>query len=158
MQKITVEYEDFDGNEVQEDLYFHLSVADLQEMEEWDVPLTERMVKLIKTSDGLEAFGLIRDIVDKAYGRRVDNGFVKNEEILKQFKNSLAYDEVIISFIDGTIDFSKFIENLIPKKVWKIAKASEEKNPGAIESFVKENGFDNKAADYLQKTINQKSE
>ena len=32
MQKITIQYENFDGETVSEDLYFHLNVKEIQEM------------------------------------------------------------------------------------------------------------------------------
>lgn len=130
MQKLTVTYENFDGENVTEDLYFHLNIKELQEMENWDPSLTERIAKLTKTEDGKEAFELMRDIIEAAYGERSEDGkrFVKNPEVLKNFTEGLAYDEVIIQFLDGTTDLGKFIEGLLPKKVFELAKKNSKKD------------------------------
>lgn len=124
MQKLTVTYENFDGENVTEDLYFHLNIKELQEMENWDPSLTERIAKLTKTEDGKDAFNLMRDIIETAYGERASDGkrFLKSPEIRNMFTEGLAYDEVIIQFLDGTTDLGKFIEGLLPKKVFELAK------------------------------------
>lgn len=130
MQKITVTYENFDGENVTEDLYFHLNIKELQEMENWDPSLTERIAKLAKTEDGKDAFNLMRDIIETAYGERSSDGkrFLKSPEIRNMFIEGLAYDEVIIQFLDGTTDLAKFIEGLLPKKVFELAKKNSKKD------------------------------
>ena len=138
MQKLTVQFENFDGETVSEDLYFHLNIKELQDMEKWDVPLTQRIAKLTKTEDGKEAFDLMRDIVEAAYGERSEDGkrFVKNPEVLKNFTEGLAYDEVILKFIDGTTDLSKFIEGLLPKKVFELAKKNTNESGEAVKEYL----------------------
>ena len=146
MQKITVTYENFDGENVTEDLYFHLNIKELQDMDNWDVPLTQRIAKLTKTEDGKEAFELMRDIIEAAYGERSEDGkrFVKNPEVLKNFTEGLAYDEVIIQFLDGTTDLAKFIEGLLPKKVFELAKKNSKKD---VEEYLAKYDIDPKLAD-----------
>ncbi len=138
MQKLTVQFENFDGETVSEDLYFHLNIKELQDMEKWDVPLTQRIAKLTKTEDGKEAFDLMRDIVEAAYGERSEDGkrFVKNPEVLKNFTEGLAYDEVILKFIDGTTDLSKFIEGLLPKKVFELAKKNTKDSGEEVKEYL----------------------
>lgn len=138
MQKLTVQFENFDGETVTEDLYFHLNIKELQEMENWDVPLTQRIAKLTKTEDGKEAFDLMRDIVEAAYGERSEDGkrFVKNPEVLKNFTESLAYDEVIIKFIDGSTDLGKFVEGLLPKKVFELAKKNTKESGEEVKEYL----------------------
>lgn len=138
MQKITVTYENFDGENVTEDLYFHLNIKELQEMENWDIPLAKRIALLTSTEDGKAAFDLVRDIVEAAYGERSEDGkrFVKNPEVLKNFTEGLAYDEVIIQFLDGTTDLAKFIEGLLPKKVFELAKKNSEESGKEIKEYL----------------------
>ena len=156
MQKITVTYENFDGENVTEDLYFHLNIKELQEMENWDPSLTERIAKLTKTEDGKEAFELMRDIIEAAYGERSEDGkrFVKNPEVLKNFTEGLAYDEVIIQFLDGTTDLAKFIEGLLPKKVFELAKKNSKKD---VEEYLVKYDIDPKLADEAAAKITEGS-
>lgn len=146
MQKITVTYENFDGENVTEDLYFHLNIKELQEMENWDPSLTERIAKLTKTEDGKDAFNLMRDIIEVAYGERASDGkrFLKSPEIRNMFTEGLAYDEVIIQFLDGTTDLGKFIEGLLPKKVFELAKKNSKKD---VEEYLAKYDIDPKLAD-----------
>lgn len=149
MQKLTVQFENFDGETVTEDLYFHLNIKELQDMENWDVPLTQRIAKLTKTEDGKEAFDLMRDIVEAAYGERSEDGkrFVKNPEVLKNFTEGLAYDEVIIKFIDGSTDLGKFVEGLLPKKVFELAKKNTKESGEEVKEYLVKYDVDPELAD-----------
>lgn len=156
MQKITVTYENFDGENVTEDLYFHLNIKELQEMENWDPSLTERIAKLTKTEDGKDAFNLMRDIIETAYGERSSDGkrFLKSPEIRNMFTEGLAYDEVIIQFLDGTTDLGKFIEGLLPKKVFELAKKNSKKD---VEEYLVKYDIDPKLADEAAAKITEGS-
>lgn len=152
MQKLTVSYENFDGETVTEDLYFNLNIRELQEMEEWEVPLTERIAQLTKTQKGKDAFNLMRDIVEIAYGERSSDGkrFVKNPDIRRNFTEGLAYDEVIIQFIDGSLDLGKFIEGLLPKKVFEMANKNSKSD---IKEYLVKHDIDPKLADEAAEKI-----
>lgn len=156
MQKLTVQYQNWDGDLETEDLYFNLNIRELQEMEEWDVPLTERIAQLTKTEDGKEAFNLMRDIVETAYGERSADGkrFVKNPEIRKNFTEGLAYDEVILQFLDGTTDLAKFIEGLLPKKVFELAKKNSKAD---VKEYLVKHDIDPKLADEAASKITEGS-
>lgn len=156
MQKITVTYENFDGENVTEDLYFHLNIKELQEMENWDPSLTERIAKLTKTEDGKDAFNLMRDIIEVAYGERASDGkrFLKSPEIRNMFTEGLAYDEVIIQFLDGTTDLGKFIEGLLPKKVFELAKKNSKSE---VEEYLVKYDIDPKLADEAAAKITEGS-
>lgn len=149
MQKLTIQFENFDGEVVSEDLYFHLNIKELQAMEEWPVPLTKRIADLTNTQDGKKAFELMRDIIEAAYGERSEDGkrFVKNEEVLKNFTQGLAYDEVIIKFIDGSMDLAKFIEGLLPKKVFELAKKNAKDSHDEVKKYLVENDVNPEVAD-----------
>lgn len=149
MQKLTIQFENFDGETISEDLYFHLNIKELQAMEEWPVPLTKRIADLTNTQDGKKAFELMRDIIEAAYGERSEDGkrFVKNEEVLKNFTQGLAYDEVIIKFIDGSMDLAKFIEGLLPKKVFELAKKNAKDSHDEVKKYLVENDVNPEVAD-----------
>lgn len=149
MQKLTIQFENFDGETVSEDLYFHLNIKELQAMEAWPAPLTKRIADLTNTQDGKKAFELMRDIIEAAYGERSEDGkrFVKNEEVLKNFTQGLAYDEVIIKFIDGSMDLAKFIEGLLPKKVFELAKKNAKDSHDEVKKYLVENDVNPEVAD-----------
>lgn len=155
MQKLTIQFENFDGETVSEDLYFHLNIKELQAMEEWPVPLTKRIADLTNTQDGKKAFELMRDIIEAAYGERSEDGkrFVKNEEVLKNFTQGLAYDEVIIKFIDGSMDLAKFIEGLLPKKVFELAKKNAKDSHDEVKKYLVENDVNPEVADVAVSNI-----
>lgn len=149
MQKLTVQYQNWDGDLETEYLYFHLNIKELQAMEEWPIPLTKRIADLTNTQDGKKAFELMRDIIEAAYGERSEDGkrFVKNEEVLKNFTQGLAYDEVIIKFIDGSMDLAKFIEGLLPKKVFELAKKNAKDSHDEVKKYLVENDVNPEVAD-----------
>lgn len=159
MQKLTIQFENFDGDTVSEDLYFHLNIKELQAMEEWPVPLTKRIADLTNTQDGKKAFELMRDIIEAAYGERSEDGkrFVKNEEVLKNFTQGLAYDEVIIKFIDGSMDLAKFIEGLLPKKVFELAKKNAKDSHDEVKKYLVENDVNPEVADAAVSNITDES-
>ena len=80
----------------------------------------------------------MRDIIEAAYGERSDDGkrFVKNPEVLKNFTEGLAYDEVILTFIDGSTDLGKFIEGLLPKKVFELAKKNTKESGEEVKEYL----------------------
>lgn len=159
MQKLTIQFENFDGETVSEDLYFHLNIKELQAMEEWPIPLTKRIADLTNTQDGKKAFELMRDIIEAAYGERSEDGkrFVKNEEVLKNFTQGLAYDEVIIKFIDGSMDLAKFIEGLLPKKVFEMAKKNAKDSHDEVKKYLVENDVNPEVADAAVSNITEDS-
>nr|DAJ87839.1 MAG TPA: hypothetical protein [Caudoviricetes sp.] len=159
MQKLTIQFENFDGEAVSEDLYFHLNIKELQAMEEWPVPLTKRIADLTNTQDGKKAFELMRDIIEAAYGERSEDGkrFVKNPEVLKNFTQGLAYDEVIIKFIDGSMDLAKFIEGLLPKKVFELAKKNVKDSHDEVKKYLVESDVNPEVADAAVSNITEDS-
>lgn len=144
MQKITVQYENFDGETVSEDLYFHLNVKEIQEMESWTPSLTERIAQISKTQDGHAVFNLIREVIETAYGERSEDGkrFVKTPQIKENLTQGLAYDNLIVGLIDGSIDMDKFIKGLIPQKVLAMAKNNAETDKKGLENYLVEHNVD----------------
>lgn len=144
MQKITVSYENFDGETVSEDLYFHLNVREIQDMETWSPSLTERIAQISKTQDGKAVFDLIRDVIETAYGERSEDGkrFVKTPKIKENLTQGLAYDELVVGLIDGSIDMDKFIKGLIPTKILAMAKSNSETDQKGLENYLVEHNVD----------------
>lgn len=126
MLKKTITFEDFDGNEVTEDHYFHLSKADLIEMEVSEKGgLEETITKIVAEEDGKRIVDLITYVVQKSYGERSEDGkrFIKNDDIWEKFKSSEAFSELMVSLYTDADASAAFMRGVIPESI--ISKAAE---------------------------------
>ena len=83
MQRVTVTYEDFDGNQVQEELFFNLSKAELIRMElDNPIPLSVMASRMQENPGGTDTYRFATYLITKAYGMRSDDGrrFRKTEQ------------------------------------------------------------------------------
>ena len=69
MIKKTIKYEDYNGNEREEEFYFNLSNAELTKMELGvEGGLSERLKKVLATKDTPQILKVFEEIINKAYG------------------------------------------------------------------------------------------
>lgn len=117
MIKETVTYTNFDGDEVQSDLYFNMSKMEILTLGVQEI--SGRLQKMVQEKDILKILEYTKDIVHDAYGERSEDGkrFVKNAEILERFKSSPAYDEFLFSIVTDAEKQTKFIRALFPEEV-----------------------------------------
>lgn len=115
MIKRTVTYEDFDGNQVTEDLYFNFTKTELIKLDIQYDGMQDKIQKMITSGDNKEIYNAFEDIVLKAYGIKDGQKFRKSEEITRDFKDSLAYDAVMIDFLTSQANIEEFIKGVIPK-------------------------------------------
>lgn len=122
MYKITKTYEDFSGNEITRDFYFHIEQHEIAELYMKDDGGVTRYIKaLMETKSGSDTISFLKKFMDAAYGvKRLDSNnemkFYKSPEILADFKASKAYSmiylelatdaELAIAFIKGIIQGS----------------------------------------------------
>ena len=116
MYKIHQKYEDFNGNEREDDFYFNLSKAELLEMElSEEGGMDKRLNRLIGSQDMKEAIKVFKAIVLMAYGIKTDDGrFVKNQEIRDAFTQSAAYSEIFMDLATDVDKAQKFINGILP--------------------------------------------
>lgn len=129
MYKVMLTYENFDGNEVGETCYFHMSTkdwikADSDKKDDGGYQrYLEKATEPNKTNPRpiLEAF---EDLIRRSYGVRTktESGvekFVKDELATIEFMASLAYDALFdkLLFEEGASD--AFVKGLIPKALAK---------------------------------------
>ncbi len=118
MLKKTVKYVDYNGVERTEDFYFHLSEAELAEMELSETGgLSESIQKIISAKDNAAIIKIFKDIVVKAYGVKSADGrqFVKNDEVRASFVQSPAYSIIFMELGRDADAAAKFVEAVIPK-------------------------------------------
>lgn len=117
MLKKTITYTNFNGEEVKGDFYFHLSKAELMEMQlEEEGGLTERIQKIIDAKSVAEIMKLFKKILLKAYGVKSDDGnrFIKSEELSKAFEQTQAYSDLFMELVQNPDAAADFINGIIP--------------------------------------------
>jgi len=115
--KKTITYQDFNGDEVSEDFFFHLSKAELVEMElSHEDGLSEALQRIIAAQDGKGIVTEFKNIILGAYGKRSSDGkrFVKNATIREEFESSEAYSTLFMELVTNTDSAIEFINGIIP--------------------------------------------
>jgi hypothetical protein len=132
MIKKTVTYEDFDGDEVTEDLYFHLSNLELIELEQsTDGGMMQHLQNLIGAGNAADIVTEFRKLISLAYGTRGEGGrtFIKDEAVTKQFLYSPAFDALFEELVDNPESAGSFIEGMVSKKLLARVNTNREGQP-----------------------------
>ena len=133
MQSIMVTYESFDGEMVDEELYFHLSKGELTEMELGGYPLSLKLARVTSgNGNAADAYELMREFIENSYGQRSADGrrFIKDEAETRSFMISPAYDALLDKLINDSDFAYKFMAGLFPKDIMEKAQKLIDENPG----------------------------
>ena len=129
MLKKTMTYTDYNGVQRTEDFYFHLSEAELLEMETGvDGGLTAMMHKLIATNNVPEVMKIFKDLVLKAYGEKSADGrrFLKVDDrgvpLYVAFSQIPAYSDLYIELATNADKAAEFMNGIVPAKAEKSDK------------------------------------
>lgn len=118
MIKQHVSYEDYDGNKVEKDLWFHLNKSDLAKMSlGFDNGLIDGLTELQQKGDKKAVAEFIDNLLVNAYGIRKPGSdvFLKTAEIKEDFQYSLAHDEILMMLLGGEDDeIINFIVGIMP--------------------------------------------
>lgn len=128
MHKITMEYEDFNGEAVKEDLYFNLTKAELLDMNfHAKGGLVNYIEAIMNARDTEEIAEFFKLILVKAYGEKTPDGkhFMKNPEIAQRFVCSVPYSELYVQLSTDADAASEFIRSIIPKDLMEDYKKAE---------------------------------
>lgn len=124
MLKKTITYEDFNGDSATETLYFNLTrteTIDLMDLrprlEEWSNRVSGDPRELT-TDEVRELLNLVKLLIDASYGLRSPDGkrFVKNDDILTEFKQTALYDEFLFGLFENIEECLSFLQGIVPKK------------------------------------------
>ena len=122
MLKKTITYKDYNGVERTEDFYFHLSEAELLEMEMGTVGgMIEMMQKIVKAKDAPAIIKVFKDLVLKAYGVKEPDGkhFLKSEELSAKFAQTPAYSKLFMELATDDKAGAEFFNGIIPDDLAK---------------------------------------
>lgn len=118
--KKTIEYEDFNGEKVSEDFYFHISKAELIELEmSHQGGLSEWLMNIVAAEDGKTIIAEFKKILLSAYGQRSPDGrrFIKNQELRDEFEQTEAYSVLFVELVTNTDSAIEFVNGVMPKEL-----------------------------------------
>ena len=116
MLKQRVKYQGFDGELIEEDLYFNLTRMDLIELNDRyeSKDMAAYMDKIVKEKNIKELYKVLKDIVLMAYGVKSEDGkrFIKNQTVKDEFAESLAFSQLIEDFHETDTAMSDFVTGI----------------------------------------------
>ena len=128
MIKQSITFEDFDGNTVTEDHYFHLSKSELIDMQIGDDSLSDRLQAIGTNAKGADIIKAFKEIIEASYGQRVPGSgsqFFKSEKISSEFMSSLAFDAFLTTLLTDPQAAINFINGVMPKDLMATAEVQQ---------------------------------
>lgn len=116
-----ITYEDlFTGEKVTKTFYFHLTKAEMVELEHSvSGGLSSLVTSIIETHENEKLIPLFKRLIEISYGERTDTGgFKKSKELTETFMASEAYSELFMSFYEAE-NAVNFINGIMPKDIMK---------------------------------------
>lgn len=136
MLKKTIQYVDFNNDLVTEDHFFHLSKADLVELEMSEKGGLAAMIeKIIASGDASAIISEFKKLLLKAYGQKSEDGkrFIKTQALRDEFQSSEAFSTLFMELVTDGVAASEFINGVVPQglaeDMAKIA-SRQKKDPG----------------------------
>jgi Asp-tRNA(Asn)/Glu-tRNA(Gln) amidotransferase B subunit len=118
MIKKTITYTDYDGNQRTEDFYFHLSKAEVAEME-LSIPggLAKQLKKIVEEQDTPKLIEKFKELILKAYGIKSDDAkrFIKSKELSDAFMQTEAYSELFMELANDPEAAKQFVNGILPQ-------------------------------------------
>lgn len=119
MIKKTFKFVDYNGNPRTEDHYFHLTQAEVAELElSVDGGLTAMIKRLVEAQNGRQIISTMKDLILKSYGVKSPDGrqFIKNQEVRDAFVQTEAYSQLFMELATDAKAASDFFAGVIPAK------------------------------------------
>ena len=120
MYKKKITYTDYNGTERTEDFYFNLSKSEMI-MLETTTPggYTGLIQRVIESKDNREIMKIFTDLIRRSYGVKSEDGkhFVKNDQVVEDFMNSAAFDQMFTEFFTDENAASDFAKGIIPSDI-----------------------------------------
>lgn len=129
MLKKVIAYEDFDGNQRTETHYFNLTRVELAEMafnlpdgisdaigdNPAEIDETKAASRIVASLGQSGVLDYIKELVKKSYGVKSPDGkyFDKDPKHFKEFASTLAYDSLIIGFMEKPETATDFVNAVI---------------------------------------------
>lgn len=131
MFKKQVTYENFNGEEVTEVLYFNLTEAELLNLElTHPGGYSEYLDRIIKAKDRQTLISLFKELLLLSYGEKSDDGrsFMKSEELAHRFECSGAFNVLFMELATNDESAAAFANGVVPKTLLDKVKAEQAKH------------------------------
>jgi hypothetical protein len=118
--KKSITFEDFNGQTVTEDHYFHLSKSDLVELEvSHQGGLQAWITRIVETEDAKALIDEFKKLILWSYGKKSGDGrrFIKTAALREEFESSPAYEELFMELVTNSDAAAEFVNNIIPKRL-----------------------------------------
>lgn len=122
MLKKSITFDTFDGETVTEDFYFHLSKADLVELEMSKKGGLEAWLKRVSAErDGAAIMTEFKNLIMMSVGEKSPDGrqFKKSVDIRNNFRDSPAYDVLFMELVTDAGKAAEFVNGIIPPNLDK---------------------------------------
>jgi len=144
MLKKTITYTDFNGDEVSEDFFFHLSKAELVELEmSHQGGLQEAIRRIVEAEDGKAIIAEFKNIILSSYGQRSIDGkrFIKNQTLREEFESTEAYSTLFMELVTDAEAAAEFVRGVIPQDMAEEAAKLATPAPVLAEAPTTENAL-----------------
>ena len=126
MIKETMTYVDYNGVERTEDFYFHLTQAEIMEMQlSTTGGLAEMIERIIAAQDAPAIIKVFKELVLKSYGQKSPDGkrFMKSDALSEEFAQTEAYSQLFMELATNADKAAKFVNGIMPANMNNNAKA-----------------------------------
>jgi len=127
MLKKTINYTDYEGNQVTKTLYFHLSKFEWLELETYTKGgLVENLRHSLESNNTKKTIDILKKILLRAYGERDEETgeFIKNDDLAIKFSKTEAFSELFYKLAFDENESKEFFLGLIPPEVRDEAEKS----------------------------------
>jgi hypothetical protein len=155
--KKTITYTNpFTDQEVSEDHYFHISKADLVEMEMEEhgekymdkdgkelTGMQAKLQKIVDSEDGKAIMAEFKDIIRRSYGKKDGDRFLKSSAIWEDFQASEAFSQLLFDLCTNATAAAEFMNGVVPSNLDKVVADMREqavKNPETAEKLARLDG------------------
>lgn len=128
MLKLTKTYTDFNDVERTEDFYFHLTKAEVMEMEmSTSGGMAEMIQRIVSAQDIPAIMAVFKELVLKAYGQKSPDGkrFIKNKELTEEFAQTNAYSDIFMELATDADKAAEFVNGIMPADIQKSLPKAE---------------------------------
>lgn len=133
----TLTYEDYDGNPITEEAYFHLIEADANEMIATFGDVGAEFYRGLAEKNPMFIMNALRNLIRMSYGKKLPDGrFVKFDSEGRRlgdfFISSDAYSELVNSLFSDENAIPEFVKGIMPAKFKRQLAAELAEHPENI--------------------------
>lgn len=143
MYKMTVTYEDLNGEEQTREAYFNFSKMEIIRIQTEEGGFVQYLERILNESDMQKIMEVFEWFVQKAYGEKSSDGsrFIKVDQngtpLIDSFKNTQVYDEILFKLCTDEGAAADFVGHVVPQKelqeaITKMQEQKKNNNGGVI--------------------------